>query len=98
MAKTEKLVDKKDAVEELEPKTSPKPVSDEKPQTPKIVVPAAEGESEYQPIPGYYHLIKVDDNGNDIPGSDFSISPRTYERTYKRLPQFRVKKSPKQLQ
>lgn len=97
MAKTEKIVDKKDAVEELGSKTDTKTVSDEKknPETPKIVAPAAEDESGYQPIPGYYHLIKVDDNGNDILGSDFSISPRTYERTYKRLPQFRVKKSPK---
>lgn len=96
MAKTEKVVVQKDVPEEME--QNPVPAEKKKPETPKIVAPAAEDESGYQPISGYYHLIKVDDNGNDIPGSDFSISPRTYERTYKRLPQFRVKKSPKQLQ
>lgn len=95
MAKTEKVVVQKDVPEELESKAVP--AEKKKPETPKIVAPAAEDESGYQPIPGYYHLIKVDDNGNDIPGSDFSISPRTYERTYKRLPQFRVKKSLSQL-
>jgi hypothetical protein len=54
-------------------------------------------ENEFKPYEGEYHMVKVDDKGNDIPGSDFSLHPTTFERGgYGKLSNFRVKKSPKQ--
>lgn len=50
--------------------------------------------SEFEAFPGDYHLIKIDENGNDIPGSDFSCPVRTYEKTFSRFDkQYRVKKN-----
>lgn len=43
---------------------------------------------------GYYHLISVDSKGNEIPGTEFRVSPRTYNRSYAHNPKFLVKKKP----
>ena len=56
---------------------------------------------EYQPVAGYYHLAKLDLNGNEIPGTDVSISPSTFNRTFKALtegekPTYILKKNHKQ--
>lgn len=47
----------------------------------------------FEPLPGEYHVVEVDHLGREIPGSDFSIPPKQYERTYKRFPRFIVKKN-----
>lgn len=46
--------------------------------------------------PGEYHMIQVGPNGEEIPGTDFSISERTYKRSYANRTDFKVKKKPKQ--
>lgn len=43
--------------------------------------------------PGEVHVIRVDPAGKEIPGSDFSTSERTYNRSYKDKPGFMLKKS-----
>lgn len=48
----------------------------------------------FEPHPGEYHLVKIDQNGNELPGSDVSIAPITFNRTYSKLPNYKVKKSP----
>lgn len=48
----------------------------------------------FQPHPGEYHLVELDANGNEVPNSDFSVHPRTYERVYERNVKFKVKKKP----
>lgn len=54
----------------------------------------------FQPHPGHYHLVKLDANGDEIPGSDVSISPNTFNRSFKQLtegehPSYVVKKNHK---
>lgn len=44
--------------------------------------------------PGHYHLVKVDLNGVEILGSDVAVSKRTYDRTFSKLPEYKVKKNP----
>ena len=51
--------------------------------------------SEYKANDGYYHLIKVDANGKDIVGTDVSVHPNTYHRTFSKLTTFRVVAEPK---
>lgn len=64
-------------------------------ETPTITEIIIEPDNGFHAFPGEYHMIKIDANGKDIPGSDFSIGVRTYNRTYSKLAgQFRVKKSP----
>lgn len=48
----------------------------------------------FTPKPGEYHLVELDANGNEVPNSDFSVHPRTYERAYKDNTKFKVKKNP----
>lgn len=51
--------------------------------------------NEFQQLPGEYHMVRLDKQGNEEIGSDFSIKPREYNRTYSKLPnKFKVKKSP----
>lgn len=69
------------------------------PKTPVIATPViqVQPENEFVAYEGEYHMVKVDGKGNDIPGSDFSLHPTTFERGgYGKLSNFRVKKSPKQ--
>lgn len=45
---------------------------------------------------GWYLLVKVDANGNEIAGTDVQVSNRDYERTFKHRHDYAVKKSPNQ--
>lgn len=66
-----------------------------KPETPKIKatitsIPSPDAEVSTD---GRYHLVKVNDQGEEI-GRPFTISPQGYDRTYRSLPNYKVKKSP----
>lgn len=50
--------------------------------------------SSFEPKPGHYHMMSKDANGNEIPGSDFSIAPKGYKRFYSDENKFIVKKNP----
>ena len=41
---------------------------------------------------GYYHLVALDSKGREIPGSEFRVGPRTYQRSYSDPKKFEVKK------
>jgi hypothetical protein len=49
----------------------------------------------FVPKDGHYHMIRVDKDGKEIEGSDFSIGQRSYEKAYQNNPLFKVKKNPK---
>lgn len=67
-------------------------VAQKQPQVVKAIVSPM---SNFQAKPGEYHMVRLDKNGNEIPGSDFSLAERTYERTYKALTnKYKVKKNP----
>lgn len=52
----------------------------------------------FEAFNGEYHLVSIDKDGNEVPGSDFSIGERTFYRTYSKLigKSFLVKKNPRQ--
>lgn len=58
------------------------------------VQPMEVSDSTFEPLPGEYHLVAIDANGNEKPGSDFSVGERTYNRTFKNNPNFITKKKP----
>jgi hypothetical protein len=47
----------------------------------------------FEPLPGDYHLKEVNGFGQEIEGTDISVTPRMYERVYKDMPNFIVKKN-----
>lgn len=64
-----------------------------KPIEPKIT-PLVSFESGFVPKKGHYHLIEVDDKGNEIAGTDLGVGEFTYNRSFKDNPKYKVKKSP----
>lgn len=44
---------------------------------------------------GMVTLATLDKDGNEIEGKDFEVNARTYNKTYKQLPNFKVKKNPR---
>lgn len=60
----------------------------------RTAIPQQISDSTFEPLPGEYHLVAVDANGNEKPGSDFSVGERTYRRTYANNPNFITKKKP----
>jgi hypothetical protein len=66
-----------------------------KPDVKEAVKPELqEQRNTFTPHEGEVHVVRVDPAGNYIPGSDFSVSERTYNRTYKNRNEFQLKKSP----
>lgn len=61
-----------------------------------VVRQLTEYESGYIPIDGQYHMVSVDKDGNEVPGSDFSVGEKTYKTSYEGNAKFKVKKSPVQ--
>lgn len=51
-------------------------------------------ESTFVPNEGELHIVALDANGNEIAGSDFSISQKQYDKSYSGNPKFIVKKNP----
>lgn len=61
----------------------------EKSATPIEVAPA------FELTPGYYHLVRLDAAGKEIPGSDFQIGAYNAEKSFVPYPEkYKVKKSP----
>lgn len=74
-------------------------MANETPKPPKIQPAIVTQEkqpyvSTFEPLPGEYHVVGLDDKGNEIPNSDFSVGERTYNRTFKDNPKFITKKKP----
>lgn len=51
----------------------------------------------FEPFAGEFHLIELDANGNEVPGTDFSIGEQTFYKVFAPLigKTFEVKKNPK---
>lgn len=65
-----------------------------------VVTPSTQSLSTFEPHPGEYHLMKLDLNGIEVPGSDVSVGPKVFIRTFEKLtkgdkPTYVVKKNPK---
>lgn len=86
MAKEKKAKEKKDIEVVIIPDTK----VDDTPVITKGII----NEPEYEVPPGYYHMVRIDADGNEIAGSDFALHPNTYERGgYGKLTgQFKIKK------
>jgi hypothetical protein len=48
---------------------------------------------EFEPLPGQYHIVEVDSEGNEIQFSDFSCAPSSLQY-YSDINKFKVKKNP----
>lgn len=66
-----------------------------KPIVSAIVVEPIQETSYFEPLAGEYHLIQLKD-GQEVPGTDFSIGENSYKRTFEKLigTKFAVKKNP----
>jgi hypothetical protein len=54
------------------------------------------GNNNFQPKDGEYHIVALNQFGNEKEGSDFSASPKLYEKYYSDPTKFKVKKNPNQ--
>lgn len=52
------------------------------------------GNNNFQPNNGEYHIVALNQFGNEIEGSDFSASPKAYNKYYAGNDKFKVKKNP----
>lgn len=66
-----------------------------------VITPAVQSATpaSFEPKSGEYHMVRLDLNGKEIPGSDFSIGANSFRRTYEKLttgdkPTYSVKKKP----
>jgi len=53
---------------------------------PQIIISAGKNE---------YHLVEIDKDGKEVPGSDFVAGEVTYQTTFANNPNFQVKKNTK---
>ena len=74
---------------------------EEKPNKPVLVAKAIAptdlhsiGNNNFQPNNGEYHIIGLNQFGNEIEGSDFSASPKAYAKYYTDTAKFKIKKNP----
>lgn len=49
----------------------------------------------FMPKDGEYHLVRLDKEGKEIPGTDVSVPVNTYNRTFSKRTDYLVKKNPK---
>jgi hypothetical protein len=78
-----------------QPVTAPEKVKIE-----PVITPNIQPDSGFQVKSGWYHLIKLDANGQELFGTDVSVHPNTYTKTFQKLtegesPTYKVKKNPK---
>lgn len=57
----------------------------------ELLAPSFSG---FEAHPGEYHLVKVNGNGEEIPGTDVSVPVVTYNKTFSKLSNYKVKKNP----
>lgn len=49
--------------------------------------------NEFVPNEGELHIVALDESGNEIAGSDFSISQKQYDKSYAGNNKFSIKKN-----
>lgn len=70
-------------------------MKEDKKATPKVTIieTPAPLVSAFTPNEGELHIVEVDANGNEIAGSDFSISQKQYDKSYAGNNKFSIKKN-----
>lgn len=48
---------------------------------------------DFEPLPGQYHIVQIDNEGNEVPFSDFSCAESSL-KFYTDITKFKVKKNP----